>query len=85
MSSGHSPPTVCSRAIDSMSWASENPRWRLRKERLAPISWGKPRERKARETLSAPAWGLVASRSGRPSRTKGVLCKSGSRAAMDDL
>ena len=66
-----------------MNWASRNPRWRLRKWRLAPMSWGKPKERKARDTLSAPACGLVASCRGRGSKTKGVLCSVGNRAAIE--
>src|SRR5271157_3990506 len=43
---------------------------------------GKPRERKTREMPSRPACGLVASWRGRSSRTKGVLCSKGKRAAM---
>ena len=41
MSSGHSPPTAWSSEIDSITCASENPRWRLRKRRLAPINCGR--------------------------------------------
>jgi len=63
-----------------MIWASENPRSRLRKGKLASTIAGIPRERKARETESSPAWALVASSSGRGSRTKGALPSKGSRA-----
>src|SRR5271154_4750325 len=82
MSSGHSPPTTWSNTSDSMIWASENPRWRLRKGRLASIIPGRPKDRKARETDSNPACALVASAKGRGSRTKGVLPSKGSRADM---
>jgi hypothetical protein len=67
-----------------MNWAAKNPRWRLRRVRLAPVNGGKPKARKARETLSAPAGGRVASRSGRSSKTKGVLCGKGKRADMEN-
>src|ERR1035441_5393447 len=62
-SSGHSSPTAGSRDIDSMNWAAKNPRWRLRRVRLAPVHGGKPKARKARETLSAPAGGRGAAMS----------------------
>src|ERR1035438_6001250 len=77
MSSGHSPPTVWSREIDSMSWASEKPRWRLRKGRWASINWGKPKARPAREILSAPGTRAGGLGQGARIQDKGRLAQEG--------